>query len=144
MNRRVLGVVLAAAILIVVAIAVLVQYKAPAAPQGGSTGPEPVGLRTNMTNDGNWTLDVFGGRAPIKSLRMEIQNASSGELIFTLKLSDITPAKNNPNGILNDSNADGYLDAGDSIILRSIPNIEGCRLQFIIKDSVVGSFILSK
>jgi hypothetical protein len=144
MNRRVLGVVLAAAIFIVVAIAVLVQYKAPAAPQGGSTGPGPVGLRSNMTNDGNWTLDVFCGRASIMSLRMEIQNASSGGLIFALKLSDITPAKNHPNAVLNDSNADGYLDAGDSIILRSIPNIEGCRLQFFMGHSVVGSFTLSK
>jgi len=111
------------------------------------TGPdEPgespgMGFRAENLTDGNWMVWAVTGSLALKDLRMEIIDPNNGSKMVDKSMLDLVPAKNDPDAVFNDSNANNRLDAGDSVLLKcSSPNNKsGYKVQFLRGDNILGA-----
>jgi hypothetical protein len=141
MNKTVLS-ILAVVVVVVVAGVGSMYWSSMNKPEKSDRGVDKggiEGLRIENSTDGNWIITFASASEPLKNVRFTISNSSTGERTVDKRMSDLLPAKNDPDAVFNDTNANNKIDSGDSILLKgSSPNIKsGYRVQFLKDNNVI-------
>ena len=110
-----------------------------------TSGPLPykdpsVGLDLDEHSDGNWTVVVTSGSNANSNIRLLVLNNTTGCLIISKALVNLTPSNNDPDVIYYDNNGNAKLDVGDSFLLKTSGGniIPGCKILLIQGDNIVG------
>jgi hypothetical protein len=113
----------------------------PAAPPAEHGEIWGFGLRIENTTGGDWLITVASGSAPLKSVWMQITNSSTGGKTVDKLISAIVPAKNDPDAVFIDNNANNRIDAGDIFILKgsSVNVLPGYKVQFLKGMDIIGT-----
>jgi len=143
MNKTLLP-ILAISVIVLVGVAGMVYWSMVNAPEvpPDEPGESPGwGFRAENSTDGNWNVSIVTGSLPLKNLRMMIIDPNNGAKTVDKLIADLVAAKNDPEAVFNDSNANNRFDAGDSVLLKcSSQNIKsGYRVQFLDGESVIGT-----
>jgi len=93
-----------------------------------------IGGTLERTKQGNWTLDIINGKTNATNTKLQILDSSTGEA----KLSEYMTASSGY-FYLNDNNLDGYVDAGDIILLNQTAGIieAGLSVELIKSDNII-------
>jgi hypothetical protein len=134
----------AAVVLTLIIVALLAAYPVlfPKPQPTGSIPPETtLGLRVNQTSPGNWTIYISGGSRKASSVRLNVIIPTTAVTTVNKVVSALTPAKNNPDAVFNDSNANSKMDAGDTIILKASGGhiVAGYKVQFLQGQELIGT-----
>ncbi len=114
-------------------------------PRPETLGSVPVttylGLRANQTSPGNWTITIVCGRYEAPGVRLTVVDPSTGESTVSKLVSNLVPAKNNPDAVFNDHTGNSKLDAGDTIILKGSGGhiIAGYKVRFFEGNDIIGT-----
>jgi hypothetical protein len=135
---KAIGIVIAAAVLLILMQLVYVFLIEPRMETSSPAGPayNPIGLNTTRQGNGDWTINVTsgGGFKPADVL-MQVTNNSTGMMALQARLNKI----NASDGIFTDNNRNGRIDSGDTLFLRDTDIVDpGMKVQFIYHESSVG------
>ena len=100
----------------------------------------PLGLSIAKDNSGNWVISVIsGGGQDLGDVTFMVSNATTGALVMSCKLNAILAA----DGACNDTDANGRINAGDSLMLTASANGGHCqagmKVQFFLGESALGT-----
>jgi hypothetical protein len=100
-----------------------------------------LGSMVNQTSPGNWTIYITSGSYKASSIRVTVIDPHTGESTVNKVVSTLTPAKNDPDAVYNDSNANSKIDAGDTIVLKASGGhiVAGYKVQFLQGQNIIGT-----
>jgi flagellin-like protein len=142
----VIATILMVAITVVLA-GVLVVYL-QTLPSGAGDVQTTIGTRVEKNANGDWLISITSGNKNSVDVTIQVTNPNTGANVFGGKITvAATWGVAAANGVYNDLNVAGKLDAGDSILLRSTtapapgPGLctAGMKVQFLIGDNVIGT-----
>lgn len=117
-------------------------YPGPVAPEPPGDGP--IGTRAEALPNGDWSISIVSGYKRVGEVVIQVINPDTGASLVSERLS--AGAAGNPDFLLNDTNGNDRLDAGDTILLRGTVNgqpnpriQEGFKVQFLRGDTVIGT-----
>ena len=105
-------------------------------PELGSHVENPIGLNAAKNANGDWIISIVsGGGQRAKDVTLVVTNPDTGASVVRSKVNELSSA----DGTYNDNNANGKIDAGDSILLEDTATVDaGMNVKFITSDTVVG------
>ena len=131
----VIATILMVAITVVLA-GVLVVYL-QTLPQGGGGAENPVGLSVAKSGS-DWLISVSsGGGQNTADVTLQVTSISTGASVLNVKVASILSA----NGTYNDNNADGKINSGDTLLLKTTAGgpVAGMRVQLLKGESVIAT-----
>ena len=129
-------------VIVILLLGIPVMFPKPQ-PLGDGPLMTTLGTRVNQTTQGNWTITITGGSYQASSVRLMVVNSTSGQDTINKAVSKLAPARNDPDAVFNDCNANSKLDAGDTIILKSSGGLvaTGYTVRFLQNNHIIGTIM---
>jgi hypothetical protein len=128
-------------VIVILLVGIPMMFQEPK-PQGDHGPPEStLGIRVNQTSPGSWTITITGGSYKASIVHLTVMNAMSGLETVNKVVSKLAQARNDPDAVFSDHNANSKLDTGDKILLMSSGGhvATGHTVRFLQNNHIIGT-----
>ena len=141
-NAFIAGAIAVTILIVILLVGIPVMFP-DTQPLGDGHLETALGTNVNQTSTGNWTITITRGSKQASSVRLMVFNQTIGLDVVNKVVSKLAPARNDPDAVFNDCNANSKLDAKDTIILKSSGGLvaTGYTVRFLQNNHIIGTIM---